>query len=153
MMITFPGKAQSCRIKNEYKSFTGFVMSDEYNEVNKMMKKHGVNYEIDCSEKIDFISEFRCYIVDGKLQHISNYFGEEIDIENYDYQNIIETLTTNKRFLNTTLDIGITSSNVLSIIEHNASFSIDSYDCPYEIYSKLLINGWKELHKKYPNEA
>ena len=133
--------------KNEYKSFTGFLMSNEFGKVNKLLKKYGREYELDCSEEIDFISEFRCYIVDGELKHISNYFGEEMNIEDYNYLEIINSLITNEKFYNTSLDLGITSNNILSVIEHNASFSIDSYDCPYHIYSELLINGWREIYR------
>ena len=132
--------------KNDYKSFTGFLLRDNIKQTFKFPKKYGGEYEIDCSEEVNFISEFRCYIVNGKLEHIANYFGDEIDIEKYNYKEIIQSLLTNKMYHNTTLDIGITNENILSIIEHNASFSIDSYDCPYDIYSKLLINGWKEIY-------
>lgn len=133
--------------ERDFKSFTGFRLQEieGQGKLRRAFNKFGPNYSIDCSEVVEFVSEYRVYIVDGKAAFVSYYWGDDQPIDTGKVENIVKALTIGGNYQNTALDIGILDSGEIAIIEHNGGFSIDSYECPYDIYARLLINGWKDI--------
>lgn len=139
------GKDYFIKPRHDFKSFTGFCLQDAeaVKTLNKAFYKYGLDYPIDCSEIVKFDSEYRVFVVNGKVGHISHYWGKDQVIDAFAVGIIVEALVSNPVYYNTAIDIGVLDTGELAVIEHNAFFSIDSYDAPPDVYASLLINGWK----------
>lgn len=98
------------------------------------------------SEFVDFISEYRCYVIDGELKGIYHYLGgirvfpdvRVIDSAISDYKNSPAGYT---------IDFGITSDGRTLLIECNDGWSIGNYGLDDKTYSRLLSKRWLEIIK------
>jgi len=141
------GKDYFIKPKDDFKSFAGFRLqeADGVNKIRKAINKHGLSYSIECSEVVNFVSEYRVYILNGRVGFISHYWGERQDINASVVEQIVSDLTSGGQFLNTILDVGILDTGKIAVVEHNAAFSVDSYECPSDVYAQILLNGWMAL--------
>ena len=60
--------------KNKLKKFTGFIIKsiDDLNKINNA----GDNTKIICSEPVNFISEYRCPVINGEIKDLCFYSGD-----------------------------------------------------------------------------
>ena len=133
--------------KNKLKKFTGFIIKsiDDLNKINNA----GDNTKIICSEPVNFISEYRCPVINGEIKDLCYYSGDSnINIDKSIVQKIV------KEFVNSPkaycIDVGVLSSGETALIEVNDAFSIGIYSMSKEVYAELLITRWNEL-KGYKN--
>ena len=134
--------------KNKLKKFTGFIIQsiDDLNRLNNS----GDNTKIICSEKVQFISEYRCPVINGEIKDLCYYSGDSnIKID----KSIVQKMV--KEFLNSPkaycIDMGVLSSGETALIEVNDAFSIGIYSMSKKVYAELLITRWNEL-KGYKSE-
>ena len=79
--------------KNKLKKFTGFIIKsiDDLNKINNA----GDNTKIICSEPVNFISEYRCPVINGEIKDLCYYSGDSnINID----KSIVQKMV--KEFLN-----------------------------------------------------
>ena len=133
--------------KNKLKKFTGFIIKsiDDLNKINNA----GDNTKIICSEPVNFISEYRCPVINGEIKDLCFYSGDSnIKID----KSIVQKMV--KEFVNSPkaycIDVGVLSSGETALIEVNDAFSIGIYSMSKEVYAELLITRWNEL-KGYKN--
>ena len=133
--------------KNKLKKFTGFIIKsiDDLNKINNA----GDNTKIICSEPVNFISEYRCPVINGEIKDLCFYSGDSnINID----KSIVQKMV--KEFVNSPkaycIDVGVLSSGETALIEVNDAFSIGIYSMSKEVYAELLITRWNEL-KGYKN--
>ena len=133
--------------KNKLKKFTGFIIKsiDDLNKINNA----GDNTKIICSEPVNFISEYRCPVINGEIKDLCYYSGDSnINID----KSIVPKMV--KEFVNSPkaycIDVGVLSSGETALIEVNDAFSIGIYSMSKEVYAELLITRWNEL-KGYKN--
>jgi hypothetical protein len=133
--------------KYKLKKFTVFIIKsiDDLNKINNA----GDNTKIICSEPVNFISEYRCPVINGEIKDLCFYSGDSnIKLD----KSIVQKMV--KEFLNSPkaycIDVGVLSSGETALIEVNDAFSIGIYSMSKEIYAELLITRWNEL-KGYKN--
>ena len=135
--------------KYKLKKFTGFIIKsiDDLNKINNA----GDNTKIICSEPVNFISEYRCPVINGEIKDLCFYSGDSnINID----KSIVQKMV--KEFVNSPkaycIDVGVLSSGETALIEVNDAFSIGIYSMSKEVYAELLITRWNELKGyKYDN--
>ena len=134
--------------KDKLKKFTGFVIKsiDDLNQLNNS----GDNIKIICSEQVNFISEYRCPVINGEIKDFCFYYGDNnIKIDKSIVQKMVnEFINSPKAYC---IDVGVLSSGETALIEVNDAFSIGIYSMPKEVYAELLITRWNEL-KGYIND-
>ena len=128
--------------KNKLKKFTGFIIKsiDDLNKINNA----GDNTKIICSEPVNFISEYRCPVINGEIKDLCFYSGDSnIKLD----KSIVQKMV--KEFVNSPkaycIDLGVLSSGETALIEVNDAFSIGIYSMSKEVYAELLITRWNEL--------
>ena len=101
--------------------------------------------EIHCSEVVDFISEWRCFLRYGKIIGLEYYFGDRdvtcdrtvIDNAVHAYPNMPAGFA---------LDFGVTKEGKTLLIEANDGYSLGAYGLEATLYVKLLTARWAELN-------
>jgi len=94
-----------------------------------------------CSEKVKFINEWRYYIINGKVEYVGWYLGDNEDMESPELKADIPTNWCG------CIDMGYLSTGEFALVEAGAPYAIGWYggfdNC--EIYTNFLIEGWKYL--------
>ncbi len=86
-----------------------------------------------CSEPVEFISEWRCFVLYGKLIDSRNYKGDFKISPDF---NIIESCIN---------DYGVTKSGITSLIEVNDAFALGNYGLNHLKYAKMISARWSEI--------
>lgn len=97
-----------------------------------------------CSDVLDLVSEWRCFIRYGKIVGIQHYKGNadiQCDLE------IIHNAVNRCHDLpaGCSLDFGVTTDRRTCLIEMNDGYSIGCYGLDEVEYAKLLYARWAEL--------
>lgn len=131
--------------KTETKAFTGFVLRSSHNSY----KLFGLpnNLSLHCSEPVNWVSEWRVFVVQSEIVGINHYSGDperSVDLE------IIESAVkmlenTPEKTAGYALDFGVLDSGETALVEWNDGFSLGAYGLHPEHYSRLLITRWQEL--------
>ena len=107
-------------------------------------EKMSPDSEIICSEAVDFISEWRCFVRYGEILGIQHYYGDS----NAQYDNdIIQKAVKEYKSAPAgySLDFGVTSDNRTLLVEMNDGFSLGCYGLDDVLYAKLLYARWAEM--------
>ena len=127
----------------DVKLFTGFV-AKKRSDFDLYPELRGFNGELLCSDPIpDILSEWRCYVLDGKIINCSNYSGDPLQFPD---RGKIEFLL-DKYYdapIGYSLDVMVTKDNTL-LIEINDGWSLGNYGCDALNYFKLLKARWLEI--------
>ncbi|ASJ56500.1 hypothetical protein BP422_24810 [Brevibacillus formosus] len=121
----FPGK-----VVKEYKDFIGLIEHEDMN--------------IWCSEIVDFVTEWRCFIRYGEILDVRQYKGawdSKLDLR------VIKSAV--KDFIDAPaaygLDFGIDRDGNMKLVEVNDGHSLGTYGIAPINYAKLLSARWSEL--------
>lgn len=138
-------KPMFVRPQSSLKGFTGVVISSEqdFHSFGGISRRSSIV----CSEVVEWKSEYRAYVVNNKVRHISYYFG---DVSCEPDRIIVESMAQAMANapgvpLGYTLDIGVLSTGETALIEINDGFSMDSYDCDSLTYGDLVSTRWCQL--------
>ncbi len=103
------------------------------------------NAEILCSEVVNFVSEWRCFVKYGKLVGIQYYCGDEKAECN---RSVIECAVEDYKTspAGCSLDFGVADDGRTLLIEVNDGFALGCYGLPDVEYAKLLAARWAELN-------
>lgn len=126
------------------KLFTGTVVRDikDFRECAGLP----MDTEIWCSEILDIISEYRCFIRYGEIIDIKNYKGNPFICPSKELlENMIKEYTNAPKSY--TIDIGVTKTGITVLIEVNEGYSVGCYGLNSMQYAKFLITRWAELTK------
>lgn len=119
--------------KNEssIRMFFGFVPDD---------------FRIVISEVIEMVTEFRCFVNNGKLVGIQRYIGDFTKFLNPEIvKQAIADYTSAPRCY--TIDFAVTDSGDTVLIELNDLWSVSHYGIESDIYARLIFDRWVELTK------
>jgi hypothetical protein len=138
-----------CFIKplEEAKLFTGFVAKNE-NSLSLYYKElAGFDGMVQCSEVLDnIVSEWRCFILNGKILNCSNYSGDPLIFPDSKKINfLIEKYK--KAPSGYALDVAVLDNNETVLMEVNDGFALGNYGCDPEDYFKILKTRWFEIVK------
>ncbi|MFF2479730.1 ATP-grasp domain-containing protein [Paenibacillus sp. NPDC058071] len=119
------------KVVKEYKDFIGLIEQNE-------------DTNIWCSEIVDFVTEWRCFIRYGEILDIRHYKGawdSKLDLS------VIENAV--KDFIDAPvaygLDFGIDREGNMKLVEINDGHSLGSYGINSVNYAKFLSARWSEL--------
>lgn len=148
------GKNYLIKPKNDFKTFTGFLLNDLDNHGNQgksiysLINRLGKEYPIICSESIKIKSEFRAYVSKGILIECVWYFGDKINIDKKIVLAAVNALSSSNENLEAyALDFAILKDGSTVVLELNEGFGIDSYSSSSYTYYQVIKNRWDELYK------
>jgi hypothetical protein len=137
-----------CFIKpqDDLKLFTGFV-AKKSSDFDLYPELKNFNGDFFCSEIIEDIqSEWRCFILDGKILNCSNYSGDPL---------VFPDRHRIKMFIDSyydapsgySLDVCVAGDGT-KLIEINDGWSIGNFGCDPQDYFKLLKTRWFEIFRQ-----
>lgn len=97
-----------------------------------------------CSEPMEFISEYRTFVSNGKIVGCKHYKGDFLIFPDAEMIYACVAKMTPK-YLTYSLDIGVTKKGKTFVVEVNDAFSIGSYGLECVTYAKMLENRWLEI--------
>jgi len=126
----------------EDKQFTGVVVHSTKDLIGCGIQ--GVNQDVYCSEIVNFVAEWRCFVRYGKILSVRQYKGDWR--KHYDYRVIenavAEFVSAPKGYA---IDFGLTDDGRTILIEVNDGYALGCYGLFYIDYAKLLSARWAEL--------
>lgn len=131
--------------KSKAKLFPGFVI----NSSTDLCLLDGIAKDTDlyCSSVVNWISEFRIFVIKSKIVGIKNYAGNndlKLNIEVVESA-ISDFDKSNQRTDAYGIDFGILEDGTMALIEWNDGFALGSYGLEKEIYTELILTRWDEL--------
>ncbi|MEK3917290.1 ATP-grasp domain-containing protein [Paenibacillus sp. FSL H7-0331] len=126
----------------EDKKFTGVVVKGTKDLVG--CGTYGEDPEIFCSEVVNFVAEWRCFVRNGKVLDIRRYRGNWRF--HFDYKVVENVVLQYKSAPNGyAVDFGLTDKGETLLIEVNDGYSLGHYGLFSLDYAKLLSARWSEL--------
>ncbi len=121
------------KVVKEIKDFIGIV-------------DHQTDFLVWCSEIVDFVTEWRCFVRYGELIDVRRYKGNwdtKIDINIV--KNAIKAFHSQPAAY--VLDFGIDKNGNLKLVEVNDGYSVGSYGMNPILYAKFISARWSQLTK------
>lgn len=129
----------------DHKLFTGYVVKTPQELLHAKLRTEPGS-KIILSECVEFISEYRCFVLDGKLVGCKNYTGDFRVLPDF---NIIESAIIDYKAqpVGYSIDFGVTADGKTLLIEMNDGFGLSAYGLNKIIYCKILQARWNEILK------
>lgn len=130
----------------DHKLFTGYVVKSGHDLLQAKLRCEP-NTRLILSECVEFISEYRCFVLNGVLIGSKNYTGDFTASPDY---NIIESAIRDYKSqpIAYSIDFGITANGRTLLIEMNDGFGLSAYGLNKIAYCKMLEARWDEITKK-----
>lgn len=98
------------------------------------------------SEVVDMISEYRCYVIKGKLVGIKNYQG---DIRVFPDVKMIDRMIAayTKAPAGYSVDVAILASGETVLVEVQDGWALGNYGLECDVYARLLAARWTQLKR------
>ncbi len=127
-----------------HKEFTGFVYNgDRESRMRIVTQPYG--QPIYTSPVVNFISEYRCIILDNEVLDCRRYKGDWGVVPNKGLINFSVKMMEGHCPRGYSLDFGVTDKGQTLLVEMNTSYSLGHYGMQPEKYAKLLSAGWNEM--------
>ncbi len=131
--------------KSQQKKITGRVFSspDDLYFVYGATRR----LELICSEIVEWLSEFRVYVVDSEIRKISHYNGDPaiFPSEHVLTSAVRELCAAGESYTGFGIDFGVLSSGETALIEMNDGFALGAYDVSAKDYGEMICKRWTEL--------
>lgn len=134
---------------DDHKLFVGFVY-DGGEQARRTIATFPDDVTVWMSETVTFLSEFRCFVLDGKLLDVRRYAGDmftalddSVVFKAIDAMNKSET-----KSIAYCLDFGVTNLGQTLLVEANDSFSFAPYGMYPSFHVKMLSARWREMNQK-----
>ncbi|WP_339368633.1 ATP-grasp domain-containing protein [Paenibacillus elgii] len=126
----------------EDKKFTGVVVRSTKDLIG--CGTFGEDPEILCSEVVNFVAEWRCFVRYGRILDIRRYRGDwRVQYDHKVVEDVVaEYKTAPKGYA---VDFGLTDQGQTLLIEVNDGYSLGYYGLFSLDYAKLLSARWAEL--------
>lgn len=134
--------------KDSAKKFTGCVLnsiSDRY-----LLKGASLQTPVLCAETVQWLSEYRVFVINSRIAGIKHYWGDEqISLNLSEVEEAISRLEASpERSNGYGIDFGILQSGETALIEWNDGYALGSYGLDDVLYTDLIIARWEELMLK-----
>ena len=138
-------KPQFIKPRNQLKRFTGLVVETDKDFFS--ISSVSFHEPIYCSDIVEFVSEYRVYVVDTKICAIDHYKGnQDIPIDLKVVQDAVTCLSQSNNDLGSYgIDFGVLSTGKTALVEMNEGFALGAYDVAARVYTDLLITRWQKL--------
>jgi hypothetical protein len=128
----------------EHKAFTGHVTSSAISNLIQTATMPD-DMEVLCSEPVEFVSEYRCFVHHGRIVDVRRYRGDFcqlVDIENVALPCVAAYKSAPVAY---SLDLGITPEGRTLVVEVNDVFSLGCYGMASVPYASMVIDRWVEM--------
>lgn len=100
-----------------------------------------------CSDVVNFVSEYRCYIINGVLKGMKHYLGDPFIAP--DKEKVMKMIASyTEAPAGYSLDVGILDNGETVLVECNDGWSLGNYGLDNSIYANLLATRWREMIKE-----
>lgn len=128
----------------EDKKFTGIVVNSVKDLIGCGNCYDRDEVPVICSEIVNFVAEWRCFVRYGKVLSVRPYKGDwHISYNSKVIENAVKEYKSAPNGY--AIDFGVTSDGKTLLIEVNDGYSLGSYGLFYIDYAKLLSARWAEL--------
>lgn len=126
----------------EGKRFTGCVVACTRDLIGKGCC--GEDFPVICSEVVDFVSEYRCFVRRGGILDVRRYHG---DWSKAPSREVIERAIAayDNAPAGYAADFGVTSDGRALLVEVNDGYSFGPYGLWPELYAQLLSARWAQM--------
>lgn len=125
------------------KLFTGFVTTGEFADQIRLGTYDG-SEEVWVSDPVGFVSEYRCFVLRGKVLDARHYKGDwGVAINRKTVEAAVEAWSSAP--VAYVLDFGATDDGRTLLVEVNDSFAMGSYGLRPELYAAMLEARWEEM--------
>ncbi len=123
------------------KKTTGKVISKPTDYCNLSFEE---DFPMMCSEIVDIVSEWRCYVRYGELLAIKNYAGDSFAVPSKQFvHSAIHAYTSAPAGYS--LDVGVLRDGKNMVVEINDGYSLGAYGINPVLYAKLLSARFSQL--------
>lgn len=130
---------------DHYKLFTGFVVNSQQD-----LSRINIDYDTNLilSECVEFVSEYRCFVLNGHIVDMRKYKG---DFSVFPNLSIIENAVRDYKQQPAAyaIDFGVTRDGRTLLVEMNDGFALGAYGLDKTLYCKILQTRWDEILKPY----
>ncbi len=129
---------------HQFKLFTGQIVRSaaELQELAHI----GDQEPILISDVVEWGSEFRVFVLRGKVIHIAHYEGDIWASPNR--ERLFQFISTYEKHGSPsayTIDIGLLSTGQTALVEVNDGFSVAPYSMPHDLYAEFLATRYQEM--------
>lgn len=126
----------------EDKKFTGVVVETTKDLVG--CGTYGENPDVICSEPVEFVAEWRCFVRYGKILSVRSYKGDwRVHYDSSVIENAVREYVTAPAGY--AIDFGVTKDGRTLLIEVNDGYALGCYGLLSIDYAKFLSARWAEL--------
>jgi hypothetical protein len=134
--------------RSKAKLFTGFVLRS--NAGLSKLDGCAKDTELYVSEEVEWLSEYRVFVMDGKIVGTRIYSGDPI--HSLDMQIVEQAIAafeaSDERTSAYGIDFGVLANGSTALVEWNDGYSLGSYGLDKELYTDLILRRWEELMKQ-----
>lgn len=145
MALKYALQRTPCFIKpyKNIKKFTGRIINSEYDIIDLSIS---LNTHVWCSSIVEFVSEYRCFVLNKKYIGCVHYDGDEkVKIDEDIVKKFVEEFTDSP--ISYVVDFGVLKDGQTALIEVNDGFSFGHYDFNIKTILDILITRWCEITK------
>lgn len=130
----------------EQKMFTGFIWEDDVASRRKIVTCDD-SIEVWCSDALNFVAEYRIFVLDGKILDVRFYKGKWDKIPNSWHPATAMVYYFKSAPRAYCLDIGILENGSIALVEVNDGFAFGHYGLLPTLYARMLSARWNEMTK------
>jgi len=131
--------------KGRLKRFTGRVFSGRDDAC--FLEGASKRLAVYCSFPVEWKSEFRTYVIHGKIVGTLPYWGDpSILPDDGEIRRAVETLEKSGEAVAAYgIDFGVLADGKTALMELNDGFGLGSYGLADDLYTELILARWQEL--------
>ena len=126
------------------KAFVGHISSGQVPDLIKTARFDD-DYPIWASNVINLLSEHRIFVDEGRIIGVSHYLGSPIIVPDFTDVNEMIILFSSAAPCSYALDVGVTAEGKTVLVEINDAYSLGCYGLPTILYTRMIMNRWKEI--------
>ncbi|MBB5040163.1 ATP-grasp domain-containing protein [Prosthecobacter dejongeii] len=102
-------------------------------------------YPVVCSDVVEFVSEYRAFVLDGEILDLKHYKG---DFRVFPDVRVVDNAVSAYRAAPAAygIDFGVTTDGRTLLVETNEAYSLGCYGLTPIFYSTLIERRWHELN-------
>jgi len=125
------------------KLFTGFRCTGKFDDQIRL-GPYDANEEVWVSEPVEFVSEYRCFVLRDEIvgaRHYKGDWSQRID------RDVVEAAVRDYEGspVAYTLDFGATTDGKTILVEVNDGYAMGTYGLPPGFYAQMLESRWREI--------
>ena len=127
----------------QHKLFSGFVWNGDESSRTRIASCHD-NTRIYCSQVLDIVAEYRCFVLDEEILDVRLYKGDwkyHPGRDTIEYA-VADLVSPNRAYC---IDFGVLRNGKNIFIEMNEGYSFGHYGLKPELVARMLSARWNEM--------